>query len=140
VTCLSLWASCLLIKSKLKGKKLMTANQADQSTRTVDPRMRDVLEFQLVKYAAGRHITCPNCGNILDANSTVVCSIHCRMKGEEVIMKNCVLCGPCFEKRKAAFYKSVDDVHKQRPDLLLRIVLIDGRTFTRAGRRRKGAK
>jgi hypothetical protein len=44
----------------------------------------------LVRYAAGRHINCPDCGNVLDAGSTVVAS-----DGDRCTL---VLCASCWGK------------------------------------------
>lgn len=116
----------------------MNAKQADQFTRTVDPHMREETDWGLIRWKAGQQIFCPNCQGILDANSTVIATLLAtNAQGEEIEVQSWLQCGRCFEKLKGAFYRSVNKLAEDRPELQPRVELLDGRTFTRAGRRRK---
>jgi hypothetical protein len=57
--------------------------------------MKRTLERNLVKSIAGRLITCPGCGSIMDCKTTVVVST---MKGNTV-SKTMGVCAKCWMKR-----------------------------------------
>ena len=63
--------------------------------------MAGMLNPQLLRSAAGRSITCPDCGTILDESTTVIVTVG---QGSRV------LCGTCWDKVRIALADTVVDV------------------------------
>lgn len=61
----------------------------DQDKHYTDPMRRKINE-NLLKYAAGRNITCPGCGNVMDWRNTV---------NMEIGDGNLTMCGDCADRR-----------------------------------------
>ena len=63
--------------------------------RTVDSAVELAVNRELLKYAAGRAVCCPGCGNVMDWRTTTVLTLH---QGERCAASE-VLCGACHIRR-----------------------------------------
>lgn len=98
-------------------------------SRGVDPMLRNELEMQLLKYTAGRLMTCPGCGQLLDCTRTTVFSVYGvpQGKAKEELVANFVQCTKCWDKRGAGSLKSILELTERKPELKIRTELVDGR-------------
>ena len=62
--------------------------------REIESTLERHLQRQLLKFAAGQHICCPFCGNILDWTRTV--NYELSKDGQAVLNKT--FCSPCWDK------------------------------------------
>ena len=95
----------------------------------------------LLKYAAGRLIFCPGCGDIMDCRRTVVAEVFVDKQdgqGEKPGGKTWTHCGKCYDKRKPMFESARQKVLGEHPDWFIRFEVIDGREVF--SRKKKGSK
>lgn len=96
--------------------------------RTVDPLLQNHLERELLKYAAGRSISCPACGEIMDARKTVVATTYATPpNGTEIIATQYVQCTACWDRLRLQFTRGVDSAKARRPEANIRSEVVDGR-------------
>lgn len=68
--------------------------------------MQNHITGNLLRFAAGRAITCPKCGNILDWRTTTLVTL--RQNGED--MKTWTQCTPCAEGAMAGLLRACREV------------------------------
>lgn len=98
--------------------------------RTVDGFMRDQVNKQLLRWAAGHCMTCSNCGDILDCESTVSAEVsrNYQNRGEEIISEY-VVCGTCWDQFKGKVLEGVERANARLPELNGKVDIVDGRTM-----------
>lgn len=79
------------------------ANKVDSLSLLIGHCLQGQVNRNLLKYAAGRAIFCPECHAILDCRSCVI-------GHHDVFNRECVICCSCWDKRpdKAAFSDVID--------------------------------
>lgn len=103
----------------------------------VDPILREHLNRNLLKYAAGYNVTCPACGSIMDCKRTVILSVSGVPEGKqaEEPVREFVQCAKCWDKRKDTSLAALLNLATAQPHLKLRWEITDGRTvFAKAKR------
>jgi len=92
--------------------------------------LEDELNRNLLLYSAGRVMFCPGCQHLLDARTTVVCSIHGVSVGQEVeqVVSTQVVCAKCWDKFQEHTLADVAALASRRPQLKIRSETVDGRT------------
>ena len=98
--------------------------------REVDPFLKNELEQQLLKYTAGRVMTCPACGELLDCRTATVFSVYGVPEGKtsEEIVATYVQCASCWDERGSGAAHSILKLATRKPELKIRTELVDGRT------------
>jgi len=98
--------------------------------REVDPFLRNQLERELLKYTAGRVMSCPACGELLDCERTTVFTVHGVPEGKasEEIVATYVQCASCWDERGSGAAHSILKLATRKPELKIRTELVDGRT------------
>jgi hypothetical protein len=96
----------------------------------VDQFLRPHLERELLIYTAGRVMTCPACGDILDCRRTTILSVHGvpAAAAAEKIIKTYVQCAACWDQRGAGSLASLRSLAAAKPCAKIRTELVDGRT------------
>lgn len=101
-----------------------------QLPRQVDSFLKNQLNIQLLKYAAGQHIVCSNCGEIMDWRRTVTAELSRHLPGEpEEVIGSYTMCAKCWDKNKANLEEGMARAVARRPDLNPKLDVVDGRTF-----------
>lgn len=79
---------------------------------------RQTVNRQLLKYAAGQAIFCPQCNAIMDCRRTVVATVHRHLEGkEEECVQSWTLCAKCWGKRGAQVRDCFQRVATKHPEL-----------------------
>lgn len=96
--------------------------------KTVETLMKDAVELNLLKNAAGQNIFCPSCQRIMDCRETVIATIYASSpKIQEKIVAQYCSCAKCFDKRKHNLEKGIADSIAKNPEVSARIEIVDGR-------------
>lgn len=89
------------------------------------------LHIQLLKYAAGTAICCPQCGDIMDWNRTVNAELFRSVAGgAESVVRSYTLCAKCWDKVAPIIAEGIAKVTAKHPELKARLEIIDGRNYT----------
>lgn len=102
----------------------------------LEPKTANFLEKhlnkQLLRYAAGSAILCPNCQTIMDCRRTVVATIHRTVDNNpEECVKSSTLCGSCWDRIRPSIQAVVDKLTIKHPELKPRLEIVDGRALGR---------
>lgn len=96
----------------------------------VESIIKTPVESNLLKYAAGQAIFCPNCDNIMDWRRTVVATIHAIKPGaEEQIVRSYTVCGKCWDKLGQHVTSGVEQANAKlgSKGISARVEIVDGR-------------
>ena len=90
--------------------------------------VRDTVEANLLKYAAGRAIACPGCGEIMDWRTTVLVSIYAALPEKpEKAIKDYLQCGSCWDKNRHHLEEGLEKTKARITNVTLRTEVVDGR-------------
>ena len=102
----------------------------ETTDRIVDPFLRNQIEAQLLKYAAGQNITCPACGSIMDWKRTAIVTLYTSVSAKpDQLHQQYVQCTKCWSQRRRAFNEGLAKAQQQAQKfgVALRAEILDGR-------------
>lgn len=92
--------------------------------------LQDKLNRELLKYAAGHHIFCPACQQIMDCRRTVITDVVAvTPDGREVPVKSLVRCAKCFDKYLPIVQGYVQNFKPSPTTAAIKLEIVDGRKF-----------
>lgn len=87
-------------------------------TNSIDNSVKKIVNRNLLKYAAGQAIFCPQCNAIMDYRKTVIATIQGIKQGESALsnIKTYVICKPCWKKHGSKVTDAVTTMQSKFPD------------------------
>ena len=108
-------------KSKPKKEDTMSMSM---DKAIVNPLEHEV-NRQLLLYAAGQHIFCPHCQQIMDFRRTIIFSVQ--KDGKDI--KTFSMCVDCFEKKKDILHQTIENAKMLHPEKNYSYNILDGRKY-----------
>jgi len=110
----------------------------------LDSMMARTVNRNLLKWAAGHHIFCPRCGEIMDCKRTVHAEFQYRKPGQDWKVPDAagvsfVGCTKCWDRDRETYTKVIASLEKRAVDSgngkEWRLDIIDGREVFKRGRK-----